>query len=123
MAKKTKSKPLGTAGMVAIGAVVGLVVAVQWRAGLALAEQDAYESLPRLGAAAGAVLTYLVLCWKRPWIPCWRKKCGTPNKEPGRRRAPFGVRRDCWLCGGRKKWLRPGARVLAVFGFRPRGSD
>lgn len=123
MAKQTGSQPLGTAGWLVLGAVGGLLLAGYAQSQVDPTLRAEYDWLPTAGLAAGAFLTYLALCAKRPWIPCWRSKCGTPNKEPGRRRAPFGVRRDCWLCGGKRKWLRPGARVLAVFGYRPRGQD
>lgn len=108
MAKNGKREEIGTAGTVTLGAVVGLLAGTVG------------HLPPAWAAGAGAALAYLWLCWRRPWIPCWRKKCGTTDKEPGRRRAPFGVRRKCWLCGGKRKWLRPGARLLALFGYRPR---
>lgn len=105
VAKRTGSKPVGTSGTVALGAVAGLLIAayVAWPAGWA--------------ALAGAVLAYLGACARYPWRPCPRCGGGSTDRSGD---GAYRVRRTCWVCGG-ERWPRPGTRVLRLLGYRPRG--
>ena len=104
MAKRTGSKPLGTPGIIALGAVAGLMLAV-------------YAGLPGgWGALGGGVLAYLVACVRFPWKLCPRCAGGSTDRDAD---ANYRVRRECWRCHG-DRYPRVGTRVLRVFGFSPR---
>ena len=76
MAKQTKGEPLGTAGWITLGGVAGLLLA------------GGAQQTPLVGAAVGAVLAYLWLCWRRPWIPCWRKISRSISGTGGKKSSP-----------------------------------
>lgn len=119
MAKRTGSKPLGTAGIVALGAVAGLVLAAWlWPAG------PAEPGRPAAGAGeaaawmafAGGVIGFLWMLRRRPWKDCPRLDKHSVDRE-GR---TFGVRPDCWVCGGDNRYPRIPTRLLMLFGWQPR---
>lgn len=104
VARRTGSKPLGTAGVVALGAVAGAMLA-------------AYVQQPAgWGAAAGAVVGWLVACARYPWKPCLRCGGGQTDRDGERN---YRVRRECWRCDG-DRYPRGGTRVLRAFGYQPR---
>jgi hypothetical protein len=90
-------KAVGTAGTLVVGALVGAVAAVHWQAPATF------------GAVLGALLLYLVSCWRFPYARClW---CRGRTTARGDGSGHFRRVRLCWLCGG-EDLRRLGARLL-----------
>lgn len=84
-------------------------IGVAWLLGAAIASQQGWAATE--SATAGgivALLTYLALCWFRPYKPC--PSCRGDDRD---RDGEGNYRRfTCWRCQGAKDYPRIGARLM-----------